>query len=344
MAAMKHVTGIALVALLLAGCGDGDGGGEDGTDEGTPDVVADADGGEEPGLPDFPVEDAGPDTGDGEDPDGDLSPEPDGIDATDGEEEPDGIASPGWPIEPDPGARLIFSEDYESGTCDRIGDTSSAAVVSEADGADVFDGTYSLRGNFDPDTVDPITGRQGETRYGGLDDISLSGAGDRMYVSMWWRLDPDVAFVAEESSFGGYKLAYITGSAEPWADKVNYVVGQGWGATHWWLVNNSPNASSISFSAEAYVSDAHAALGQWHRIEWYLRLETTPGDGDGVGIVKIDGTLYIEAYDVTYLWPGAPAQTWGGMGLPSMFGGPSDPTASFGWQMDDLEIWDGLPP
>lgn len=339
---MKAPNGITatLLAAMLAGCGGGDGGDEDGAEDAWPDMDA----AEDPGAPDHAVDDVGGDAEDGQEPAGDPGPDATDVTAEDGE--PDAVASPGWPIEPDPGARLIYSEDYESGACDRIGDASSAAVVSEADGADVFEGTYSLRGNFDPDTVDPITGRQGESRYAGLDDISLSaaGAGDRIYVSMRWRLDPDVEFVAEDSSFGGYKLAYITGSAEPWADKVNYVVGQAWGHTHWWLVNNSPNASSISFGAEANVSDAHAALGQWHRIEWYLRLETSPGAGDGVGIVKIDGTLYIEAYDVTYLWPGAPEQTWGAVGLPSMFGGPSDPAASFGWQMDDLQIWDGLPP
>jgi hypothetical protein len=341
MKAMSWTTAV-LLALLPAGCGGGDGGGEDGAE----DTLPEADGGEDPGAPDPAVEDAGPDADDGRDPASDPALEPDAADVTAEDAQADAVASPGWPIEPDPGARLIYSEDYESGACDRIGDTSSAAVVSEADGADVLEGTCSLRGNFDPDTSDPITGRQGESRYAGLDDISLSaaGAGDRIYVTMWWRLDPDVEFEAEDSSFGGYKLAYITGSAEPWADKVNYVVGQAWGHTHWWLVNNSPNASSISFGADAYVDDGHAALGQWHRIEWYLRLETTPGAGDGVGIVKIDGALTIEAYDVTYLWPGAPVQTWGAVGLPSMFGGPSDPTASFGWQMDDLQIWDGLPP
>jgi len=31
------------------------------------------------------------------------------------------------------------------------------------------------------------------------------------------------------------------------------------------------------------------------------------------------------------------------MALPSMFGGGTAPRESFGWQLDDLEIWDGLP-
>ncbi|MBW2527124.1 MAG: hypothetical protein JRI23_23280 [Deltaproteobacteria bacterium] len=255
-------------------------------------------------------------------------------------------ASPDWPIELDTGATLVYLEDYEQGSCDRIQSDSSAAVVSAADGADVFAGTYCLRGNFDPDTVDPITGRQGVSRYAGLSDIGLSSVGltDRMYVSYRWRLDADVQFVPESGNFGGQKHAYITGSASPWAEKVNYVVGQAWGPDHWWVVNNSPNSLAISYQDNANVDSAAAALGTWHRVEFYLRLESSPGAADGIAILKIDEALAIDARDVPYLWPGAADQTWGGMALPSMFGGGVDPAASFGWQLDELEIWDGLPP
>lgn len=255
-------------------------------------------------------------------------------------------ASPDWPIDFDASAHLVYLEDYEQGTCDRIQSDSSAAVVSAADGADVFAGTYCLRGNFDPDTVDPITGKQGASRYAGLSDIGLSGAGltDRMFVSYRWRLDSDVEFVPESGSFGGQKHAYITGSASPWAEKVNYVVGQAWGPDHWWVVNNSPNSLATSYQQNANVDAAAAALGAWHRIEFYLQLESSPGVADGIAILKIDETLAIDARDVPYLWPDAAIQTWGGMALPSMFGGGVDPAASFGWQLDELEIWDGLPP
>jgi len=136
-------------------------------------------------------------------------------------------ASPDWPIPFDQDARRIYHEDYESGRCDRIQEGSSAAVVSREDGADVHEGRYCLRGNFDSKTTDPLTKKQGKTRYAGLSDIRFTDIKDRLYVSYWWRLDADDKFEAEPpSNFGGQKHAYITGTASPWTNKVNYVVGQ----------------------------------------------------------------------------------------------------------------------
>lgn len=253
------------------------------------------------------------------------------------------VASPDWPIPFDKDARRLYAEDYEDGKCDRIQEGSSAAVVSRDDGADVHAGRYCLRGNFDTKTTDPLTRKRGKSRYAGLADIKLPGAGRALYVSYWWRLDPDDKFEAEPpSNFGGQKHAYITGSAEPWANKVNYVVGQAWGFEHWWIVNNSPNKESKPFGANARVDAESAKPGVWHRVEFYLRLESAPGKGDGVAILKIDGKLAIDRRDVPFE-QGLPQQTWSRMALPSMFGGGTGPKESFGWQLDDLQIWSGLP-
>ncbi|MCH5373629.1 MAG: hypothetical protein JJ992_06605, partial [Planctomycetes bacterium] len=149
-----------------------------------------------------------------------------------------------WPIPFDKDAKRVYHEDYESGKCDRIRPNSSAAVVSQEDGADVHAGKYCLRGNFDPKTTDPITRKRAATKSSGLTDIDLSQAGIKncMYVTYWWRLDPTNKFMATPpGNFGGQKHAYITASAEPWIKKVNCVVGQAWGPDHWWIVNNSPD-------------------------------------------------------------------------------------------------------
>lgn len=252
--------------------------------------------------------------------------------------------SAGWPISADKEAKRVYAEDYENGKCERIKPNSSAAVVGPDDGAEPHSGKYCLRGNYDPKTTDPITKKKGATRYAGLADISLSKAGvkDRMYVSYWWRLDPTNKFVAEPpSNFGGQKHAFITGSAEPWAKKVDYVVGQGWGPDHWWIVNNNPDPTSPSYQANARVAAKHAKLGIWHHVEFYLRMDSAPLKSDGLALLKLDGELYIDKRDVP-LTNSVP-QTWNAMALPSMFGGPTSPLESFGWQLDDLEIWDGLP-
>ena len=250
----------------------------------------------------------------------------------------------GWPIAFDRDAKRVYHEDYESGKCDRIRPDSSAAVVSREDGASVHAGTYCLRGNFDPKTTDPITRKQAATKSSGLADIELAQAGvkDRMYVSYWWRLDATNKFVAEPpGNFGGQKHAYITASAEPWIKKVNCVVGQAWGRDHWWIVNNSPDPATVRYGGNARVAAEHAELGVWHHIEYYLRLNSVPLERDGVALLKVDGSLYIDLRDVPFIH--TVPQTWHRTALPSMFGGGTAPLESFGWQMDDLEIWDGLP-
>jgi hypothetical protein len=249
-----------------------------------------------------------------------------------------------WPIPFDPDARRVYFEDYESGECPRIRPGSSAAVVGRDDGADVRSGKYCLRGNFDPKTVDPITKKQAASRYARLADISLSQAGvkDRMYVSYWWRLDPTNQFAAEPpGNFGGQKHAYITGSAEPWKLKVNCVVGQAWGPTHWWIVNNSPDSDSLRYAGNARLDAERGRLGVWRRIEFYLRMNSAPRERDGIALLKVDGELCIDMRDVPFSH--SVPQTWNSMALPSMFGGGTPPRESFGWQLDDLEIWDGLP-
>jgi len=250
----------------------------------------------------------------------------------------------GWPIPFDQDAKCVHHEDYKSGKCDRIRPNSSVAVVSREDAAAVHAGKYCLRGNFDPKTTDPITRKRAATKSSGLADIELAQAGvkDRMYVSYWWRLDPTNKFLAEPpGNFGGQKHAYITSSAEPWIKKVNCVVGQAWGPDHWWIVNNSPDPATVRYGGNARVAAEHAQLGVWHHIEYYLRLNSAPLVGDGIALLKVDGKLYIDLRDVPFIH--TVPQTWNRMALPSMFGGGTAPLESFGWQLDDLEIWDGLP-
>jgi len=248
-----------------------------------------------------------------------------------------------WPIPSDPHAKRVYYENYEDGKCDRIRPSSSAAVVSREQGADVFRGKFCLRGNYDPKTTDPITRKKG-TKGARMKAISLDALGvkDRFYVSYWWRLDAENKFVSDPPGFGGQKHAYITSSAAPWMNKVNCVVGQAWGRAHWWIVNNSPDPKKIPYHGEARVSPEQARLGVWHHVEFYLRLNSAPRERDGLAFLKIDGKLTIDMRKVPFIH--TVPQTWQRMALPSMFGGGNNPKESFGWQLDELEIWDGLPP
>ena len=260
-----------------------------------------------------------------------------------------GSPTPGWPVKPNADAKRVFYENYEDGTCGRIKEGSSAAVVAADDGADVIAGKYCLRGNLDPKTTDPITRKKGKTKNAGLGWISFSDAGvrDELYVSFLWRLDRDNGFAPEHGGRGGapsYKMVYVVGSAAPWVEKVNYTLIQTGNASLWRLGNNSPNgAKALAYGVGGQVGPEAAGQGAWHRVEFFLKLESTPGAADGVAVVKVDGEVCIDRRDVPYLWKGGKEQTWGMMSLPCMFGGAQGPKTSFGWQIDELEVWDGLP-
>jgi len=66
---------------------------------------------------------------------------------------------------------------------------------------------------------------------------------------------------------------------------------------------------------------AHAAvtLGQWHRIEWYVKYATAPGARDGIVRWWMDGVLVGDHADVQFPDDGGFAEyqispTWGGVG------------------------------
>ena len=85
-----------------------------------------------------------------------------------------------------------------------------------------------------------------------------------------------------------------------------------------------------------------AVLELWPELDWIA----DPSLRDQVT------RTWERAFEVSPLAPGdlreipfihTVPQTWNRMALPSMFGGGTAPLESFGWQLDDLEIWDGLP-
>jgi len=239
--------------------------------------------------------------------------------------------------------KCVLREGFESGkVAFRL--KPGAAVVSREQGALPHRGRWCLRGNWDPKVTDPITTIAG-SKGAGM-DVPLHGLGVRneCYVSLWWRLDPDVEFVTENrgkpGAFPGYKLAYLMGT--PWDNTVNWVVGQPYTIESWWLVDNVPRDNS-GYIVRAKTSQEAGRPGLWHHLEFYLKMNSAPKEKDGVFWLRVDDETVIARTDVPYMHSTA-NQQWGSVGLPCMFGGAFAPAKSFAWQLDDLEIWDGLPP
>jgi hypothetical protein len=78
--------------------------------------------------------------------------------------------------------------------------------------------------------------------------------------------------------------------------------------------------------------------GQWHEMEIYMRLSSGSNhqNADGIMWIKIDGITYIEGYNVI---TGKPQR----MHSPSIKATCDCPSGKGWWQIDDYEVWDGIP-
>ena len=239
-------------------------------------------------------------------------------------------------------ATCLLREGFESGATDfRL--KPGTKVVSQDQGAEPHSGRYCLRGNWDPKVTDPVTGMVGSKGAGMDVPLHELGVTTECYVSLWWRLDPGVKFVTENKgqpgAFPGYKLAYLRGT--PWDNTVNWVVGQPYGSENWWLVDNVPRENT-GYIVRGKTSEEAARPGVWHHVELFLRMNSGPGVKDGVCRLTVDGETVVDRTDAPFMHS-TPKEEWGGVGLPSMFGGAFPPLESFGWQLDDLEVWNGVP-
>jgi hypothetical protein len=236
--------------------------------------------------------------------------------------------------------QAILADDFEDGdfvdTLTHEDGAGAVAVVSVADGADVYGGDKCLRGNFRIGYTDPLTGLAAPERYSGL-DIDL-GEVERFYVSLRYRIDPDAQWVMDDGNDTGlgYKFFYLMGT--PWNNTTNWVLAQLWSNEHWWFGDNQPN-DNTGYQEAVDADPAQGELGAWHHIEITAELNSAPGVGDGRFRLRIDGTVVIERDDVPFQT--STAQKFGTLGgVPHMYGGCCGPKFPFGWQIDDLEVWE----
>jgi hypothetical protein len=229
-----------------------------------------------------------------------------------------------------------FEDDEYLDSFDQTENTGAVAVVSTNDGAVPHAGDRCLRGNFRIGHEDSLTGLAATSRYSGL-DIPLGGV-RAFAVSLRYRIDPDAQWIMDdgEDTGLGYKFFYLMGT--PWDNTLNWVLSQLWSSEHWAFNDNQPNANT-GYSESIYVEDPHGTLGQWHLIEIFAALNSAPGVADGRFQLRVDSTVYIDRADVP--WQTSTEQTFGTLGgLPHMYGGCCGPKYPFGWQVDDLKVWE----
>jgi hypothetical protein len=232
-------------------------------------------------------------------------------------------------------AQRIFLFDFENGQGieDVFGTnyagywaaTSHVAVTSH----EPHSGNYCIRSNLGTTNADSITGLPAVSNahlviggtnflYGATNNFR-DRHGDELYISFWWRWDPGVLNQ-------GVKIVYNQ--------------GQNCGSIlcDW---QTQPPVGSYSFYQDypepwgsGYLSKTNTTGaindGEWHQVEQYFRYS------DGLYWCKIDG---IEIYRRNgFALPGARLTYFS-----FAHEHPYERPASEGFQIDDIEIWDGLP-
>ncbi len=78
--------------------------------------------------------------------------------------------------------------------------------------------------------------------------------------------------------------------------------------------------------------------GDWMHVEFYIKLSTGTDhmNSDGAAWFKVNGTTYISDSDII-------TGEMGRITLPGINGTSDQPTGHGWWQIDDYEVWDGLP-
>lgn len=218
-----------------------------------------------------------------------------------------------------------------------------------------YAGSWSLRSNLNPTRVDPVTNHVGsnnvqlECRFGGL----TQNTPEAVFIRYFLKIDhcnwPNQQAKKEYLPDDTYGLgAWFTGLHFPQTSNMTWSPnGAGGDWEQWCQAHYFPNGI-LYMNGQTPVS--FGPDGQWHKFEFYFDYlnDTFQYWIDGVKIIGV-GANSVYADGVFPLHPGYHLR-----GLQFMYGqagynwaGTSDginPVGySVGWQLDNLEAWDGLP-
>jgi len=241
----------------------------------------------------------------------------------------------------------IFFEDFEADglelsdvffTSNTPPDNYVAIVTNQPHG-----GNKCIRGNVYPGATDPITGLPGQLspmlNIGGNTGTPLWGTyrnfrnyhTNELYISWWMRWDENANFTRGGGYSGAYKLMYISGTG---GVEESY--------------NNRYN-NRLSFY-NSYISEGEGSVygrplivgggndGAWHHYEVYIRYESSFGATDGIWRLWEDGELCWERTDAHWL-----RTSTGKIQNLRFIHYTLGADASSGWQIDDIEVWNGMP-
>lgn len=236
-------------------------------------------------------------------------------------------------------------------------------------------GSYSIRGNFNANITDPITGVAGTTGSGllhfglnsSLANILKTQTPNEVYITYWFIFDDckwnGTIFNRDPVTGVQGKFAYLKFNNEPYIAFFPTMMGGPHGETSLGA-NMGPSGGEVEVRWMAFFNEYWGTIasqtfrtespygtdGLWHRVEWHIRY----GSPYSVMRMWIDGRLAI-------LNEPSKPQTLreGNIPLPPDFHveginfwqvdqnsiSLSEDRTGYcnGWQIDDIEIWDGFP-
>jgi hypothetical protein len=274
----------------------------------------------------------------------------------------DGISNPGG--SPNPSASLITSQNFEAAGWegDFTGQGAWGNNVARAANAPAS-GTYALRGNQLAAVTDPITGLSGNPSptldFRGNGNIAAQTPDGCYYKFQFRHDDYNQVFVNDGSDEGKLlwfvdELYGITGmfiNKQLVRDNTLELVynngaayGQQWASDNWGYLKLYMSNAALTFGAN----------GAWHTFEYYINYaekyvqvwvdgliltSSKHGDAQYAGILTADGRSY---YDPALTLKTIGFQHW--WVRTNNIAQSTDSTGTrAGWQLDDLEVWDGNP-
>jgi len=232
---------------------------------------------------------------------------------------------------------------------------SAKRIVGAADGAKVFKGNC-LRGNWFTDYSDPITHLKTrgdeDSRYT-LYDLYLDGLGisDSVYVDYWAMVDSNVH---EDNGLKWVWLQGHHGTTWTW----NYIIQPPWeGWDKWWIHSNNDESDDGGYGRDTLLSKLDGIKarmkesgdtditrwfqGRWHHFQFYIKQNMPASARNGVLRFWIDDALVLNFSD--FHWKQNDQDSIYFFSTPHMYGGGAAPPSSFGWQIDEMQVWNGLP-
>lgn len=242
---------------------------------------------------------------------------------------------------------LIKKEDFEDKS---FSDTFHAARSNYWDhlavtSNDPHSGKFSLRGNASSSFTDSITGLVGNHRtnlnFGYYDNPALGTSFDldslhnqELYIKFWLKYDSNFD---PNDGYGSNKVWWMQFEDDT---RTIYVQFRGSNISFYdedgWFQCSSVGYSGIT---ECYRRlDVNKVDGKWHKWEIYLKYNKPFSATNGILRVWVDEKLYIDVSNHQII------TKQNGKISRIVLGYFHDVLkSSAGWQLDDFEIWDGIP-